>query len=76
MAKSLGSFRAALLTGWGVLGLAGIFYARARGIPGWAALPVVAAFLIEYPFYLVTGFPRVRERVAGSRRHPSTSERL
>jgi membrane protease YdiL (CAAX protease family) len=65
MVKSLGSFRAALLIGWGVLGLAGIFYARARGIPSWAALPVVAAFFIEYPFYLVPAFPSVRERVHG-----------
>lgn len=65
MAKSLGSFRAALLVGWGVLGLAGIVYARARGIPGWAAWPVVAAFLIVYPFYLVPAFPLVRERIGG-----------
>jgi membrane protease YdiL (CAAX protease family) len=65
MAKSLGSFRAALLIGWGVLGLAGMWYARSRGIPSWAALPVVAAFLIEYPFYLVPAFPAVRERVHG-----------
>lgn len=67
MVKSLGSFRAALLIGWGVLGLAGMFYARSRGIPGWAALPVVAAFLIEYPFYLAPGFPAVRERLRGVR---------
>jgi membrane protease YdiL (CAAX protease family) len=65
MAKSLGSFRAALLIGWGVLGLAGMFYARARGIPSWAAFPVVAAFLVEYLFYLVPGFPNARERVTG-----------
>jgi len=64
MAKSLGGFRAALLIGWSVLGLAGIFYARARGIPSWAAWPAVGAFLIEYPFYLVTGFPNVRPRIA------------
>jgi membrane protease YdiL (CAAX protease family) len=65
MVKSLGSFRAALLIGWGVLGLAGILYAQSRGVPAWAALPVVAAILIEYPFYLVPGFPSVRERVSG-----------
>src|SRR5579872_5214613 len=64
MAKSLGSFRAALLIGWGVLGLAGMLYALARGIPNWAAVPVVAAFLIEYPFYLVPAFASLRERVS------------
>jgi uncharacterized protein len=30
-------------------------------------LPVIAAFLIAYPFYLVTGFPVLRERLAGPR---------
>ena len=65
MAKSLGNFRAALLIGWVVLGSAGILYARWRGIPSWAALPVLAAFLIEYPFYLVPAFPSVRERISG-----------
>ncbi|HUI55071.1 MAG TPA: CPBP family intramembrane glutamic endopeptidase [Bryobacteraceae bacterium] len=67
MAKALGSFRAALLIGWGVLGLAGILYARAKGIPSWAALPVAAAFLFEYPFYLVPAFPIVREHLGGMR---------
>jgi membrane protease YdiL (CAAX protease family) len=32
-----------------------------------AAWPVIAALLIEYPFYLVTGFPDVRESLAGPR---------
>lgn len=67
MARSLASFRAALLIGWGALGLAGIWYARAKGIPGWIALPVIAAFCIEYPFYLVPAFPTLRERCAGAR---------
>ncbi len=49
------------------LGAAGLVYARLKGIPGLAAWPVIAALLIEYPFYLVTGFPDVRERLAGSR---------
>jgi membrane protease YdiL (CAAX protease family) len=65
MVKSPGGFRAALLIGWGVLGLAGMLYARSRGIPDWAALPAVAAFLIAYPFYLVPAFPSVREHVSG-----------
>jgi membrane protease YdiL (CAAX protease family) len=42
-----------------------MIYARARGIPAWAAGPALAAFLIEYPFYLVTGFAEWRERLAG-----------
>jgi hypothetical protein len=57
-------FRAALLIGWVVLGAAGVLYALAKGIPGWAAWPVLAAFLIEYPFYLVVGFPEIRERIS------------
>jgi membrane protease YdiL (CAAX protease family) len=44
----------------------GIFYARSRGIPAWAALPALAAFLIAYPFYLVPAFPSVKESVAGA----------
>jgi membrane protease YdiL (CAAX protease family) len=65
MAKSPTGFRAALLIGWMALGTAGVLFARWKGIPDWAALPMVAAFLIAYPFYLVTGFPGLRERVAG-----------
>jgi membrane protease YdiL (CAAX protease family) len=30
-------------------------------------LPIVAAFLVAYSFYLVAGFPTVRERLAGRR---------
>jgi membrane protease YdiL (CAAX protease family) len=65
MAKSPRGFRAALLIGWVALSAAGLLYARAKNIPGWAALPVVAAFLFEYPFYLLTGFPQIRERLSG-----------
>jgi uncharacterized protein len=62
---ALGNFRAALLIGWFLLGVAGILYARLKQIPGWAALPVLAAFLLEYPFYLVPAFPDLRNRLAG-----------
>ena len=44
-----------------------MFFARSKGIPFSAALPVMAAFLAEYPFYLLAGFPDVRERLAGPR---------
>jgi membrane protease YdiL (CAAX protease family) len=65
MAKSLGGFRAALVAGWIALVVVGFLLARARGIPISAALPVIAAFLAEYPFYLAAGFPAARERLAG-----------
>jgi len=64
MAKTFGGFRAALLAGWMVLGVVGLLFARAKGIPFAAALPVIAAFLAEYPFYLLAGFPEVRQRLA------------
>src|SRR5208282_5439776 len=56
------TFRAALLAGWTALSAAGLLYARSKGIPAWVAVPVLAAFLIEYPFYLVPAFPEVRQR--------------
>ena len=62
-----GGFRAALLTGWVVLGAAGVLYARAKGIPTWTALPVLAAFLLEYSFYLVPAFPVLRNQLSGRR---------
>jgi membrane protease YdiL (CAAX protease family) len=65
MARTSGGFRAGLLIGWTALCVAGILYARLRDIPSWAALPALAAFLIEYPFYLVPAFPEARGRVAG-----------
>jgi len=65
MSSSPGGFRTALLAGWVALSAAGIIYARFKNIPNWAAFPILAAFLLEYPFYLATGFPAVRERLAG-----------
>lgn len=62
-ARLRGGFLAALLTGWIVLGAAGVLYARWKGIPGWAAGPLLAAFLAEYPFYLVPAFPALRDGV-------------
>jgi len=50
------------VAGWVVLGAAGLVYARLKGIPAWAAGPLLAAFLVEFPFYLVPAFPRWRER--------------
>jgi uncharacterized protein len=71
MKKSLGSilpadFRTALLVGWFVLTAAGLLYAEVKHVPRLAALPVLGGFLIEYPFYLLAGFPDIRKRIAGS----------
>jgi len=66
MANPLGPFRAALLLGWLVFTAAGLLYARIKSIPGWAAVPALAAFLVEYSFYLVPAFPEFRKRLAGS----------
>ena len=65
MTKGLSGFRTALTIGWSALGVAGMVFAQAKNIPVWAAIPVLAAFLVEYPFYLVTGFATERERLAG-----------
>jgi CAAX protease family protein len=65
MDRTSGGFRAGLLVGWTLLCVAGIWYARWKGIPSWAALPALGALLFEYPFYLVPAFPRVRDSVAG-----------
>jgi membrane protease YdiL (CAAX protease family) len=66
MTKTSGSFRATLLIGWSLLCVIGLVFARWKGIPSWAALPSLAAFLVVYPFYLVPAFPRVREQLAGA----------
>jgi membrane protease YdiL (CAAX protease family) len=58
----LGGFRTALLAGWIALSAAGLLYARSKGIPALVAVPVLAAFLVEYPFYLVPAFAEVRQR--------------
>jgi len=63
MHQTLGAFRAALLAGWIGLSASGLLYARQKGIPLWAAVPLIAAFLFEYSFYLVSGFERLRERL-------------
>jgi membrane protease YdiL (CAAX protease family) len=65
MVRTSGGFRAGLLIGWTLLCVIGIWYARWKGIPSWAALPALAALLLKYPFYLVPASPKVRDSVAG-----------
>jgi len=67
MVQSLRGFLAAVLAGGVALSTAGILYARYQGIPNQAALPLLAAFLVAFPFYLVPVFPRLREQIGGAR---------
>ena len=48
-----------------MLGAGGVVFAQWKNIPAWAAWPALAAFLIEYPFYLVPATPWLRERLRG-----------
>jgi uncharacterized protein len=59
-----------VLAGWLVLGAGAWQYARMKAVPGWAAAPIAAAFLVEFPFYLLPGFSQARERVAAIGRWP------
>ncbi len=67
MAKSLRGFLAVVLAGWAALSAAGFLYARHQSIPIAAALPVVAAFLVAFPFYLVPAFAWMREQIGAER---------
>src|SRR4051794_6099955 len=55
------SFLVTVVAGWILLGAAGVYYAGLKHIPFGIAAPLVAAFLLEYAFYLVPGFPGLRE---------------
>jgi len=65
-----GAFRAALLTGWIALSAGGVLYAHQKNIPPATAVPVIAAFLAEYTFYLVPGFEAARHRLAERLQRP------
>jgi membrane protease YdiL (CAAX protease family) len=50
--------------GWAVLAAAAVVYSRVapKPVPAGIALPLALAFLAEYPFYILPGFPAARER--------------
>jgi len=53
-----------VMAGWVALAAAAWVYARWKAYPLWAALPIAAAFLIEYPFYLSPAFAGPRDWLA------------
>ena len=61
MQASTRNFLIACLAGWAILIAAAIVYAGRYDIASSIAVPVVAAILIEFIFYLATGFEEIRE---------------
>lgn len=53
-----------------ILSVAAVVYAREKNIPVWAAIPIAAAFLVEFPFYLLPGFESVRNAIDRSFSRP------
>src|SRR5262245_22037306 len=62
-------FLLAVVLGWIVLGASGFYYARLKQLPFPIAAPLVAAFLLEYVFYIAPGFSELRAWIA-DRIHP------
>jgi uncharacterized protein len=61
MPEPFRKFALTMVTVWLVLGACGVLYAGMLGLPARLAAPVIAAFLWEASFYLVPGFPGIRE---------------
>jgi uncharacterized protein len=64
MANPMRRYWLVVWTGWLLLAIAAAAYARLapKPVPAALALPLALAFLVEYPFYLLPGFPGARER--------------
>jgi membrane protease YdiL (CAAX protease family) len=56
-------FRTVVGIGWVVLVVAATIYLHLKPVPLFVAIPLVLAFLVEYPFYLLPGFPAARDRL-------------
>ena len=54
------AFPVGLGLGWVALGLAALVFAQFKGIPALTAIPIAAAFLVEFPFYLSASLPARR----------------
>jgi membrane protease YdiL (CAAX protease family) len=58
--KQMRQFLTTLVVVWTAACIATYVYSQQQNIPSWIALAVLPAFLAEFAFYLVPGFPRVR----------------
>jgi len=67
---SLRGFWLTLVLLWLLMSAAGAIYAVRLELPGRLAAPVLAAFLWEAPFYLLIGFPAMRQAIAERWRPP------
>ena len=59
----LARFRLLVVSGWVLLTVAALVYSHLKAVPASIAVPLALAFLIEYPFYLLPGFPAARNRL-------------
>ncbi len=57
----MNQFRRVVGIGWVLLIAVAAVYARMKSVPVAVALPLVVAFLVEFPFYLLPGFAAARE---------------
>jgi len=64
LANPMRRFWLVVWIGWVLLAVAAAIYARLapNPVPAALAIPIALAFLVEYPFYLLPGFPAARER--------------
>jgi uncharacterized protein len=61
MQASSRNFLIACLAGWAILIAAAVVYARRYDVAPSIAVPIAAAILIEFIFYLATGFEEIRK---------------
>jgi len=66
--SGLPGYLCSVAVAWLVLVVAGIVYARMRGVANRIAIPIIAAFLLELPLYLAPFFASVRAAAARMQR--------
>ncbi len=70
MRTRLGSYSITVAVGWVVLAIAAAVYGRQLHVPLAVGIPIAAAFLLEFPFYLLAGFDGPREILGSWKKEP------